>query len=143
MSMRHFKCTRGFTLVDVMNATLLTGVIMGMTTMLGQRAIASYQLNAAARTLAADVTLLKMHAIRTNTIATLKRESDRDYRVSGTPRQLPGAVRFDVASDDSCAFNGLGASADGTTGQFVLVNQYGDAREVHIYAAGGQEVRRL
>ncbi len=141
--MRHFKCARGFTLVDVVNATLLIGVIMGMTTMLGQRAIAGYQLNAAARTLAADVTLAKMHAIKTNAVATLKRESDRDYRTSGTPRQLPGAVRFDLASDDSVAFNGLGASADGTTSRFVLVNQYGDSREVHVYAAGGQEVRRL
>lgn len=143
VSVRRLKCARGFTLVDVLNATLLIAVITGGTTMLGQRTIARYQLNAAARTFAADVTLAKMRAIQTNAIATLKRESDRDYRAYGLPRQLPGAVRFDVASDDSVAFNGLGASADRTTGRFVLVNQYGDVREIHIYAAGGQEVLRL
>lgn len=141
--MRFMRCTRGFTMVDLINAMLLIALIMGMTTLLGQRAIARYQLNAAARTLVSDLTHAKMRAIQTNAVAKLTRESERDYRASGMPRQLPGAVRFDVGSADSVSFNGLGAVAGGGTRQFVLVNQFGDAREVHIYAAGGQEVRRL
>ncbi len=98
--MRHLKCARGFTLVDVVIATLLIGVITGMTTMLGQRPIARYQLNAAAQTLTADLTLARMRAIKTNTIVTLKRESDRDYRMSGTPRQLKSSVKHCRTSSD-------------------------------------------
>lgn len=143
MSVNYVRCDRGFTLVDLVNAMMLIVLIMGGTTLMGQRAIARYQLNAAARTLAADVTHAKMRAIQTNAIASLARESNSFYRASGTPRQLPGAVRFDAVSADSVAFNGLGAVSDGATRQFVLKNQYGDAREVHIYAAGGQEVRKL
>ena len=51
-------------------------------------------------------------------------------------------VRFDeVTTVDSVAFNGLGAVTDGATVSFVLVDSYGEKREVRVYAAGGQEVR--
>ncbi len=128
---------------DVINALLLVAVVLGMTAMLGRRAIARYQLQAAARMLVADMSRVKTRAIQTNAVTVVYRESDRDYRASGTPRRLPVMVRFDQVSSDTVAFNGLGAVADGATRRFVLVTTFGDAREVFIYAAGGQEVRKL
>ena len=141
--MKRIRCSRGFTMVDMINALILMAVLMGMSAMLGRRTVARYQLNAAARMLSVDMTRVKTQAIQTNAVTTVLRESDRYYRASGMARQLPRLVRFDAVSADSVAFNGLGAVTDGVTHRFVLITSYGDAREVFVYAAGGQEVRKL
>ena len=137
------KCREGYTLVDAAFLLLLIGIVLGTTAPLSQRMIAKYQLNSAAQVLSADLAEAKVRAIQSNAVAKVIRESIRDYRVAGAPRQLPGMVEFDVSSADSMSFNGLGAITAGTSQLFVLVNRYGDSREIRIYAAGGLEVKRL
>ena len=141
--MQLLRCKRGFTIADLVNAMLLFAVIIGITATLGRRAVARYQLNSAARMLAVDVRRVKTRAIQTNAITTVAIESDRYYRASGLPRQLPAMVRFDEVSSDSVSFNGLGGVAGGGTRHFVLTTSSGEAREIFVYAAGGQEIRKL
>lgn len=130
-------------MVDMAVVLLLIGAAMGTSGPLSRRVIAMYQLNTAAQTLAADLSQAKIRAIQSNALATVVRESNRDYRVEGYPRRLPGMVRFDVASTDSVVYNGLGAMGDGASHRFVLVNLFGESREIVVYAAGGHEVRKL
>ncbi len=141
--MNRLRCERGFTMVDLINTMLLVAVIMGMTALLGRRAVARYQLNAAVRMLSIDMARVKTRAIQTNALSAVARESDKYYRASGSPRELPSLVRFDETSADSVAFNGLGAVADGLTHRFILVTSFGYSKEVFVYAAGGQEIRKL
>jgi Tfp pilus assembly protein FimT len=140
--MAPLTCRRGYTLVDQAVMLLLIGVVLGITGPLSRRAIARYQLNAAVHELAADLAQAKMRAIQSNAVAAVIRESDRDYRVAGSARHLPGMVRFDDTSADTVSFNGLGAVTDGTSKRFILVNSLGASQEIRIYAAGGQEVRK-
>ncbi len=141
--MTSLRCKRGYTLVEMTVVLLLIGAAMGTTGPLSRRMVALYQLNAAAQTLAADLSQAKIRAIQSNALATLERESNRDYRAAGYPRRLPGMVRFDAESADTVVFNGLGAMSDGASHRFVLVNLFGESREIVIYAAGGHEVRKL
>ena len=141
--MRRIEGDRGYTAVDMIVALVLIAVILGMGTLLGQRALAMYQLNAAARMLVADMSRIKTEAIQTNSITSLNLQSDRDYRASNTPRRLPTMVRFGEASADTIPFNGLGGVADGGTRRLVLTTRYGYSREIYVYAAGGQEVHKL
>jgi len=137
------RCERGYTLVDMAVVLLLLGTVLGTTGPLSRRVVARYQLNTAVQTLVADLAQAKIRAIQSNSVATVRRESNRDYRVSGSPRQLPGMVRFDTESADSVVYNGLGALSGGSTQRFVLVDSFGEEREIRVYAAGGHEVRKL
>lgn len=141
--MGAWRCQRGYTLVDTAVVLMLIGTVLSTTGPLSRRVVARYQLNTAVHTLVADLAQAKIRAIQSNAVATVRRESNRDYRVSGSPRQLPGMVRFDAASADSVVYNGLGALSGGSTQRFVLVNSFGETREVRVYAAGGHEVRKL
>ena len=141
--MKRIQCTGGFTIADMVNSLLLIAVMMGMTATLGRRAVGRYQLSAAVRMLSMDVARVKTRSIQTNAVNDVFLESERGYRAAGTPRQLPLLVRFDEASSDTVSFNGIGAVADGATHRFVLVNAFGDSREVFVYASGGQEIRKL
>jgi Tfp pilus assembly protein FimT len=141
--MSSLDCRKGYTLVDVAVLLLLIGIVLGTTAPISQRMIAKYQLNTAALVLSADLAEAKVRAIKANSVAKVLRESIRDYRVAGTPRQLPGMVQFDATSADSMSFNGLGAITAGTSQRFVLVNRFGDSREIRVYATGGLEVKRL
>lgn len=134
---------RGFSVPDLLNAMVLIAVLLGMGALLGQRAIAKYQLNAAAHMLVVDMSRVKTEAIQTNSVTSIDLRSERDYRASGMPRRLPLMVRFDDASADTVPFNGLGGVADGSTRRLVLTTRFGDSREIFVYAAGGQEVRKL
>jgi len=140
--MGAFRCERGYTLVDMAVVLILIGTVLGTTGPLSRRVVARYQLSTAVQTLVADLTQVKIRAIQSNAVVTLRRESNRDYRVAGAPRQLPGMVRFDGGSADSVAYNGLGALSGGSTQRFVLVNAFGETREIRVYASGGHEVRR-
>ncbi len=141
--MTTLRCQRGYTMIDLAVVLLLIGAALSTTGPLSRRVVARYELNTAAQTLAADLSQAQIRAIQSNALAVVARESIRRYRVASSPRRLPGMVRFDGESADSVVFNGLGAMSDGTTHRFVLVNSFGEAREVVIYAAGGHEVRRL
>jgi type II secretory pathway pseudopilin PulG len=141
--MTSLRCKRGYTLVDMAVVLLLIGAAMGTTGPLSRRMIALYQLNAATQTLTADLEQAKIRAIQSNALEAVARETGRDYRAAGYPRRLPGMVRFGEESADTVVFNGLGAMSDGTSHRFVLVNLFGETREIVIYAAGGHEVRKL
>ena len=141
--MALMTCKRGYTLVEMTVVVFLIGGALSTSGPLSRRVIARYQLSTAVQTLASDLTQAKIRAIQSNAVSTVRLESTRDYRASGYPRRLPGMVRFDEASADSVAFNGLGAVTDGALRVFVLVNTYDDAWEVRVYAAGGHEVRKL
>ncbi len=75
-------------------------------------------------------------------MTTLKLESDRVYRLDSR-RELPRMIRFDPESADSVAFNGMGGVAGGGTQTIIVSDPYGGAMEIRVYAAGGQEVRKL
>ncbi len=141
--MQSLMCKRGYTLADMAVVLILIGVTLGTTAPLSRRMIAGYQLNTAAQALASDLAEAKIRAIQSNALATVRLESGRYYRVAGAPRELPGMVEFASESADSVAFNSLGAVSDGSGRRFVLVNPYGGAREIRIYAAGGHEVKKL
>jgi Tfp pilus assembly protein FimT len=130
-------------MIDTAVVLLLIGAAMSTAGPLSRRVVSRYQLNTAAQTLAADLAQAKIRAIQTNAVTTVRLESSRDYRASGYPRRLPSAVRFEATSADSVSFNGLGAVADGTTPRIVLVDPFGEAREIRVYASGGHEVRKL
>jgi hypothetical protein len=129
-------------MVDMAVALFIMGTALTTSGPLSRRVIATYQLNGAVQELVADLSQAKIRAIQSNSIATLRRESRRDYRVAGMPRRLPGMVRFEDTSADSVAFNGLGAVTDGAARVFLLTNVYGETRQVRVYAAGGHEVRK-
>ncbi|NIR46073.1 MAG: hypothetical protein GWN99_16725 [Gemmatimonadetes bacterium] len=133
---------RGYTLVDMTVVLIIIGAVLSMSAPLSRRVIANYQLNTAVQTLTSDLAQTKIRAIQANEVSTVKLESESYYRAAGHPRELPGMVKFDGSSSDSVAFNGLGAVTDGTAHAFLLVNTYGETREVRIYAAGGHEVRK-
>ncbi len=135
------NCRRGYSLVDTAVMVLLIGTVLGTAAPLGQRVVANYQLNTAVQALSAEVAEAKIRAVKTNSVATVKRESAREYSVVGSWRKLPSKVRFDGASADSLAFNGLGALTAGATQSLVLVNTYDEKRELRVYAAGGHEIR--
>ncbi|UCF21200.1 MAG: hypothetical protein JSU87_07385 [Gemmatimonadota bacterium] len=137
------NCRRGYSLVDTAVMVLLLGTVLGTAAPLGQRVVANYQLNTAVRALSSEVAETKIRAVKVNSVATVKLESNREYTVVGSWRQLPNMVRFDRASDDSLAFNGLGALTAGTTQRLVLVNRFDERRELRVYAAGGHEIRKL
>lgn len=139
--MNRVVSQKGYTLIEMLSVLTLLAIAMGSSTPLSRRVISRYQLNTAAQMLVSDLSQAKIRAIQTNAMATVKRESDRDYRASGAPRRLPSMVRFDEAAIDSVTFNGLGAVSDGATVSFVLIDSYGETREVRVYAAGGHEVR--
>jgi hypothetical protein len=129
-------------MVDMAVVLLLTGTALSTTGPLSRRVVARYQLNTAVQTLLADLGQAKIRAIQSNAVATVRRESERDYRVTNYPRRLPRMVRFEAASVDSVSFNGLGAVTDGVAHVFILSNPY-ESKEVRVYAAGGHEVRKL
>ena len=137
------NCRQGYSLVDTAVMVLLIGTVLGTTAPLGRRVVASYQLNTAAQALSAELAEAKILAVKTNSVATVMLESKNEYSVAGSWRQLPGMVRFDAASDDSLAFNGLGALTAGVTQRLVLVNKFDEKRELRVYAAGGHEIRKL
>jgi type II secretory pathway pseudopilin PulG len=141
--MTTLKCKRGYTLIDMAVVLLLMGAAMGTTGPLSRRVVARYQLNTAAHTLAADLAQAKIRAIQSNAVIPVYRESNRDYKVAGSPRRLPSQIRFDDASVDTVSYNGLGAMGDGASHKFILINGFGEVREICIYAAGGHEVRKL
>ena len=141
--MASLNCKRGYTMVEVAVVMTLIGGMMSMGGPLSRRVIANYQLNTAVQVLMSDLAQTKIRAIQSNAVSVVKRESNRDYRAAGHPRQLPRMVRFEDASADSVAFNGLGAVTDGTAHVFVLTNSFGETREVRVYAAGGHEARKL
>lgn len=138
--MKLLSCKGGHTLVDLAVVVTLIATAVGTAGPLSRRVIARYQLNTAAHVLATDLARTKISAIKANAIATFLRTSDRDYRASGHPRQLPRMVRFTASSADSLAFNGLGALQDGLTHRFELYNSFGESVEVRVYAGGGYEV---
>lgn len=139
--MRSLNCRKGYTLVDMAVVLILIGAALSMSGPLSRRVIANYQLNTAVQTLVSDLSQTKIRAIQANEISSVKLETESYYRAAGHPRELPGMVKFDGESADSVAFNGLGAVTDGMAHSFVLVNTYGEEREVRVYAAGGHEVR--
>lgn len=141
-SMGPLSSRRGQTLLDIAVVITLLAAVMSMAGPLSRRVIARYQLNAAAQTLAADLSRARMSAIRANAITPVKRVSERYYRADQYPRELPRMVQFAEASTDSLAFNGLGATQDGRSHRFVLVNTLSDVLEVQVYAGGGLEVVR-
>lgn len=134
---------RGITLVDVAVVLLMLGVALGLTAPMSRRIVARYELNSAAHTLSSDLAYAKIHAIKSNSVTVLWRETAREYRVDDRPRQLPSMVRFDDASVDSLRFNGLGATVDRGIQLLVLENRFGERIEVRVYSSGGYEVRRL
>jgi Tfp pilus assembly protein FimT len=107
---------------------------------LSRHVVARYRLNSAAQTLVADLSRARMTAIQTNAVTTVKRLSTRDYRVAGTPRQLPRGVHFADSSTDSIGYNGLGTMQDGVSHRFHLFNTFGDSVQVLVYAGGGHQV---
>ena len=133
----------GFTLIDIAVVLTMLGVALAMTVPMSRRVIARYELNSAAQTLSSDLAHAKIRAIQSNSITVLRRETLREYRVAGHPRQLPDMVRFDDASVDSLRFDGLGATLDGGLHLLLLENRFGDRVEVRVYSSGGHEVRRL
>ena len=141
--MRWLEERKGYSLIEVLVVLTLLAIVMGTLGPLSRRVIARYQLNTAVQMLQTDLAHAKIRAIQTNAYATVKLENSRYYRAAGAPRQLPGIVRFNGSTADSVSFNGLGAVADGVMVSFVLVNPYGESREIRVYAAGGQEVRKL
>lgn len=134
---------RGFTLVDIAVVLLMLGIALGMTVPMSRRIVARYELNAAAQTLSSDLAYAKVRAIQSNSVTVLRRETTREYRVDGRPRQLPDMVRFHDASVDSLRFNGLGATVEGGLKLLVLQNRFGERIEVRVYSSGGHQVRRL
>ncbi len=141
--MRPLRCVRGFTMVDMVMVLLFMGVILATTAPLSRRLVADYQLNTATQTLMADISQAKIHAIQSNSIVPLRRNSNRQYRVPRTTRELPGMVRFKAESVDSVAYSGLGTLTQPSEGvrKFVLINSYGETREIRMYPGGGYEVR--
>ena len=139
-SMTTLRCKKGHTLIDV--AVVVTLIATAVTTAgpLSRRVIARYQLATATHVLATDLARARISAIKANAATAVLRTSDRDYRASGHPRQLPRMVRFTDSSVDSLAFNGLGALQDGVTHRFELYNTFGESTEVRVYAGGGHEV---
>jgi Tfp pilus assembly protein FimT len=138
--MKNLKCKRGHTLVDVAVVVTLIATAISTAGPLSRRVIARYQLNTATHVLATDLARARITAIKANAATAVLRTSDRDYRASGHPRQLPGLVRFTDSSADSLAFNGLGALQGGVTQRFELYTTFGESVEVRVYAGGGHEV---
>lgn len=142
-AMSLLRNERGFTIVDVAVVLFLLGVALSLTAPISRRIVARYELNTAAHTLSSDLAYAKMRAIQSNSITVLRRETERQYRVDGRPRQLPSMVRFAEASVDSLGFNGLGSTVDRGPLLLVLENRFGERIEVRIYSSGGYQVRRL
>lgn len=134
---------RGITLIEISVVLVMLGVALGLTAPISRRIIARYELNSAAQTLSSDLAYAKIHAIKSNTITVLRRETAREYRVDDRPRQLPSMVRFGEASVDSLGFNGLGATVDNGIQLLVLENHFGERVEVRVFSSGGYQVRRL
>ena len=107
--MTLLKCKKGHTLIDIAVVMTLLATAVSTAGPLTRRVIAHYQLNTAAHVLTADLVRARVGAIKANAVTSFYRTSDRYYRASGHPRQLPRMVRFTDASADSLAFNGLGA----------------------------------
>jgi Tfp pilus assembly protein FimT len=139
-SMTLLKCKKGHTLIDVAVVITLLATAVSTAGPLTRRVIARYQLNTAAHVLTADLVRARVSAIKANAVTSFYRTSDRYYRASGHPRQLPRMVRFTDASADSLAFNGLGALQDGVSRRFELYNTFGESVEIRVYAGGGHEV---
>jgi Tfp pilus assembly protein FimT len=138
--MKSLRCKRGHTLVDVAVVVTLIATAISTAGPLSRRVIARYQLSTATHVLATDLARARISAIKANDVTTVLRTTDRDYRASGHPRQLPGMVRFTDSSADSLAFNGLGAMQDGVAHRFELYNTFGESVEVRVYAGGAHEV---
>jgi prepilin-type N-terminal cleavage/methylation domain-containing protein len=141
--MSLFRDQRGITLIEMSVVLLMIGVALGLTAPISRRIIARYELSSAAQTLSSDLAYAKIHAIKSNSITVLRRETEREYRVDDRPRQLPSMVRFGEASVDSLGFNGLGATIENGIKLLVLENHYGERVEVRVYSSGGYQVRRL
>lgn len=141
--MRSLRSERGFTMVEMVVVLLLIGAVLGSTAPLSRRLLANYQLNTATHTLIADLSQAKIHAIQSNSIVPVERDTDRLYRMPGQARKLPGMVRFKAESVKSISYNGLGALTQASEGirKFVLVDAYGRTREIRMYPGGGHEVR--
>ena len=138
--MTLLKCKKGHTLIDIAVVMTLLATAVSTAGPLTRRVIARYQLNTAAHVLTADLVRARVGAIKANAVTSFYRTSDRYYRASGHPRQLPRMVRFTDASADSLAFNGLGALQDGVSRRFELYNTFGESVEIRVYAGGGHEV---
>lgn len=139
-SMKLLRCKRGHTLIDVAVVVTLIATAVSTAGPLSRRVIARYQLTTATHVLSTDLARARISAIKANDVTTVVRTSDRDYRASDYPRQLPGMIRFTELSADSLGFNGLGAVQDGVTHRFELYNKFGESVEVRVYAGGGHEV---
>ena len=138
--MKSLTCKGGYTLVDIAVVVTLIATAVGIAGPLSRRVVARYQLNAAAHVLVSDLARTKISAIKANAVTTFVRTTEREYRASGHPRQLPSMVRFTASSADSLAFNGLGALQDGLAHRLELYSSFGESVEVRVYAGGGYEV---
>ncbi|MGH7858971.1 MAG: GspH/FimT family pseudopilin [Candidatus Binatia bacterium] len=144
--------SRGFTLLELLVALALVGVLVAIAVPRVSAIIPGALLDQAARSLATDLRFARVKAIAENRRRRLVVELDRGaYRVEadaegtfvseGAPRTLPGGVTFDASASSrvsngqiSITFQPRGNTADNSTIALAVAGRTG--RRVIVSTAG-------
>jgi Tfp pilus assembly protein PilV len=128
------------TLVEVMIALVVVGLLLSISLLRGGTLSSRYQLAIATEQLAADLQRARLEAIRLNAPVTFQRTSLTQYQIPGVvTRTLAGGIAFDNLAPASVQFSSLGRLV-GAPSAFLL--QHGtEARQVSVAAGGALTIQ--
>ena len=106
--------SRGFTLVELLTAIAVMGILAAIATPAVERISRSLRIEGSAQALVGDLNRARTEAIKRNTGVELTLVGEHTYRISGVGlRRLDAEVQFAEGSPDTVRFNGFGSAIQG------------------------------
>lgn len=127
---------RGFTLVELLTAVAVVGIVAAIATPAVERVSRSLRIEGSAQALVGDLNRARTEAIKRNNGVELTLAGEYTYRITGLGlRRLDAEVRFTDGSPDTVRFNGFGTALQGRE---VYTIQLGELERRVVLDAAGQ-----
>jgi len=142
---RCCRNTKGITLVEVIVVAVIIGIFAAMVTPYLHRPLAGYQLEAAARDMAAQIRLVRMRSINgeANQVRFVVVPSANSYQIWRTGLQveritsLPPRISFVSSLTQTLTFSDTGAASSGFP-DVLIRNTYGDTLRLSVLPPTGR-----